>query len=247
MIQNQKVIVVMPAYNAAKTLEKTFHEVMAQEVVDHVLLVDDYSHDETVKIAEQLGIEVLVHPQNRGYGANQKTCYNAALKLGYDIIIMVHPDYQYTPRLIPPMAHLIASGLYPVILGSRILGGGALKGGMPVYKYVSNRLLTFSENLLLGSKISDFHTGYRGFARFVLEAIPYEQNSNDFIFDNQLLCQVLFRGWPIAEITCPANYFPEASSINFQRSFKYGCGCLTSGLKFRLNKWNILNTQWLRK
>lgn len=247
MINGRKVVVVMPAYNAGKTLEKTYREVDAIDIVDHVLLVDDKSSDNTVEVARRLGISIATHSENRGYGGNQKSCYKLALDAGADIIIMLHPDYQYTPLLIPSMAHLIASGLYPVVLGSRILGTGAMKGGMPVYKYIFNRFLTFTENIFLGSKLSEFHTGYRAFSRSVLERVPYELNSDDFVFDNQILCQIIYRRLEIAEITCPAKYFPDASSINFRRSFKYGVGCLLAGLQFRLNRWGVLHTARLRK
>ena len=225
----------MPAFNAAKTLRQTYDEVMAQGVVDLVIVVDDASADQTVDVAESLPQARLIeHPRNRGYGANQKTCYQAALDAGADIVVMVHPDYQYTPKLIPAMAALIAGGVYPVVLGSRILGGHALAGGMPLWKYVANRGLTFVENLLLGSKLSEFHTGYRAFAREVLEALPLQANSDDFVFDNQVLAEILYRGWTIAEVSCPTRYFPEASSINFARSVRYGLGCLATGVEFRL-------------
>ena len=225
----------MPAYNAAKTLRKTYDEVMAQGVVDQIVLVDDASCDQTAAIAQSLdGVCLYVHPKNRGYGGNQKTCYRLALEAGADVIIMIHPDYQYTPALIPVMASMIASGLYPCVLGSRILGGGALKGGMPWWKYVSNRFLTAAENILLGAKLSEYHTGYRAFSRELLEQLPLEKNSDDFIFDNQMLAQILWRNQTIAEVSCPTKYFPEASSINFRRSFKYGLGCLWVGLSFRL-------------
>jgi len=235
VIHKKKVIVVMPAYNASKTLKQTYDEV-PKDIVDEVILVDDASRDETAKVAKKLKIQTLVHPKNRGYGGNQKTCYEAALKRGADIVIMLHPDYQYTPKLIAPMAHLLASGLYDVVLGSRILGGQALRGGMPLYKYISNRFLTLTQNLLMGAKLSEYHTGYRGFTRKVLEAVPMAGNSDDFIFDNQMLSQVHFLGFQIAEITCPAKYFAEASSINFLRSSVYGLGCLKTALQFRLAK-----------
>jgi glycosyltransferase involved in cell wall biosynthesis len=235
MIHKKKVVVVMPAYNAERTLKATYAEV-PKDIVDEVILVDDASRDETAKVAKKLGIRTLIHPQNRGYGGNQKTCYAAARKAKADIVIMLHPDYQYTPKLISSMAHLLESGLYDVVLGSRILGGQALAGGMPLYKYVSNRFLTFAQNLLMGAKLSEYHTGYRGFTREVLEKVPYEGNSDDFIFDNQMLSQVHYMGFRIAEITCPAKYFPEASSIDFLRSSIYGLGCLWTALKFRATR-----------
>ena len=226
----------MPAYNAEQTLEKTYHDV-PRDSVDDIILVDDASRDRTVEIAHRLGVHVVVHPRNQGYGANQKKCYQLALERNADIIIMVHPDYQYTPKLIPTMAALIASGLYHCVLGSRILGGGALKGGMPIWKYVSNRVLTFLQNLLMGAKLSEFHTGYRAFSRELLEKLPLEKNSDDFLFDNQILAQILALGYPLAEVTCPTKYFPEASSINFQRSLKYGFGCLLTGVQYRLGNF----------
>jgi glycosyltransferase involved in cell wall biosynthesis len=235
MIHKKKVVVVMPAYNAAKTLKKTYDEV-DKDIVDEMILVDDASRDETAKLAKKLKIQTLVHPQNRGYGGNQKTCYAAALKRKADIVIMLHPDYQYTPKLIPAMAYMLASGKYDVVLGSRILGGQALKGGMPLYKYISNRFLTFSQNVLMGAKLSEYHTGYRAFTRQVLEALPLEKNSDDFIFDNQMLSQIHYLGFRIAEVTCPAKYFAEASSINFLRSTTYGLGCLWTALQFRLSR-----------
>jgi len=227
MYGERKVVVIMPAYNAARTLRKTYDEVMAQGVVDEVIVVDDGSGDETVAIARELPqTQVHVHDRNRGYGGNQKTCYRLALEAGAGIVVMVHPDYQYTPRLIPAMAALVGSGLYPCVLGSRILGGHALRGGMPWWKYVSNRLLTAAENLLLGAKLSEYHTGYRAFSRELLEALPLDANSDDFVFDNQMLCQILWTGAIVAEVSCPTKYFPEASSINFRRSVRYGFGCL---------------------
>jgi glycosyltransferase involved in cell wall biosynthesis len=240
MPHGNKIVVVMPAYNAARTLRQTCEEVMAQGVVDEIILVDDASSDETVAVARGIpGVTVAVHPQNRGYGGNQKTCYRLALDAGAGIVVMVHPDYQYTPQLIPAMVSLIGKGLYPCVLGSRILSGGALKGGMPVWKYVSNRLLTLVENFLIGSKLSEFHTGYRAFDRKILEKLPLEKNSDDFVFDNQMLAQVHWFGFDIAEITCPARYFPEASSINFRRSLRYGCGCILTGIEYRLAKWRL--------
>jgi glycosyltransferase involved in cell wall biosynthesis len=235
MFRGQKVIVVMPAYNAAKTLRQTHAEVMAQDYVDQVIVVDDGSHDETLAIAKTLP-HTLVHGhlRNQGYGANQKTCYRIALEQGGDIIIMVHPDYQYTPKLIPAMVSLIGNGLYPCVLGSRILGGYALKGGMPLWKYVANRVLTLIENTLLGAKLSEYHTGYRTFSRNLLEQIPFEANSDDFVFDNQIIAQILWFGHTIAEVSCPTKYFPEASSINFPRSVRYGTGCLVTAIGYRL-------------
>jgi len=234
MLTGQKIVVVMPAYNAARTLRQTYDEVMAQGIVDLVILVDDASHDDTVAIARTLpGLQVEIHPMNRGYGGNQKTCYRLALAAGADIVIMIHPDYQYTPKLIPAMAALVASGLYPCMLASRILGDGAIRGGMPVWKYVANRFLTLVENVLLGAKLSEYHTGYRAFARSLLERLPLEQNSDDFVFDNQVLAQVLWLGCPIGEVTCPARYMAEASSINFRRSVRYGFGCLVTALEYR--------------
>lgn len=230
-------VVVMPAYNAAKTLRRTYEEVMAQSVVDLIILVDDASHDDTVAIARTLDrVQVEVHPENRGYGGNQKTCYRLALGAGADIVIMLHPDYQYTPLLIPVMASLIRSGLYPCVLGSRILGGGALRGGMPLWKYISNRLLTLTENFLIGAKLSEYHTGYRAFSRSLLEQLPIERNSDDFVFDNQMLAQILWVDAQIAEVTCPAKYMPEASSINFRRSVRYGFGCIATALAYRVAK-----------
>jgi glycosyltransferase involved in cell wall biosynthesis len=240
MLDGQKIVVVMPAYNAARTLRQTYDEVMTHGIVDLVIVVDDASQDGTVAIARTLDrVQVEVHPENRGYGANQKTCYRLALAAGADIIIMIHPDYQYTPQLIPAMAALVASRLYPCVLASRILGGGALRGGMPWWKYISNRFLTLVENLLLGAKLSEYHTGYRAFARNLLERLPLEANSDDFVFDNQVLAQVIALGWAIGEVTCPARYLPEASSINFRRSVRYGFGCLATGLRFRFASWGL--------
>ena len=244
MFEDKKVVVVMPAYNAAKTLQRTWDEVMEQRIVDLVVLVDDGSRDETVSIAKTLPHTlVYIHEKNSGYGANQKTCYRLALEAGGDVIIMVHPDYQYTPRLIPVMASMIGSGLYHCVLGSRILGGYALKGGMPVWKYIANRFLTFVENLLLGAKLSEYHTGYRAFSRELLEKLPLEINSDDFVFDNQILVQIVWSGHAIAEVSCPTKYFPEASSINMVRSIKYGFGCLMTALLFRLTKMKIISSK----
>lgn len=240
MVEGRKVVVVMPAYNAARTLQRTYDEVVATGVVDLIIVVDDASHDETVAIARTLpNVQVELHPRNRGYGGNQKTCYRLALAAGADIVVMMHPDYQYTPRLIPPIASLVASGLYPCVLGSRILGGAALSGGMPLWKYISNRVLTLIENLLTGAKLSEYHTGYRAFTRDLLARLPLEANSDDFIFDNQVLAQILWLGYPIGEITCPARYMPEASSINFRRSLRYGLGCIGIGIRFRLARWGL--------
>ena len=248
MFKNKKVIVVMPAYNAALTLQQTHAEVMAQDYVDQVIVVDDGSIDETVAIAENLpNTIVYVHPRNQGYGANQKTCYKLALDQGGDIIVMVHPDYQYTPMLIPAMVTMIGNGLYHCVLGSRILGGYALKGGMPLWKYVANRFLTFVENVLMGAKLSEYHTGYRGFSRELLAQIPFNSNSDDFVFDNQMLAQILWLGYAIAEVSCPTKYFPEASSINLPRSIKYGFGCLQTALTFRLAKMELLATNLFPK
>ena len=235
MFRDQKVVVVMPAYNAAKTLRRTWDEVMAQQIVDLVIIVDDGSSDETVAIARGLpNTRLEIHSRNLGYGANQKTLYRLALDEGADIVIMVHPDYQYTPKLIPAMAALIGNGLYPCVLGSRILGGFARRGGMPLWRYIGNRILTLAENLLLGSKLSEFHTGYRAFSRTLIEKLPLDRNSNDFVFDNQILAEILWVGGQIAEISCPTHYFAEASGISFQRSIVYGWGCLWTGLSFRL-------------
>jgi len=240
MFKNKKVVVVMPAYNAAETLQMTYDEVMAQEIVDLVILVDDASNDGTSAIARQLPQTMVhVHEMNKGYGGNQKTCYRLALEEGGDIVIMVHPDYQYTPKLIPAMAAMIGNGLYHCVLGSRILGGYAVAGGMPPWKYVFNRFLTFTENVLLGAKLSEYHTGYRAFSRELLEKLPLEANSDDFVFDNQMLAQIVWFGYTIAEISCPTKYFAEASSINFRRSVEYGLGCLFTAFQYRISKWRI--------
>jgi len=243
MYKSKKVVVVMPAYNAEHTLKRTWEEVMAQGVVDHVVVVDDHSRDETARVARDLpDTTVHVHPVNRGYGGNQKSCYRLALEQGADIVVMVHPDYQYTPRLIPAMASMIGNGLYHCVLGSRILGGRALEGGMPPWKYVSNRFLTAAENLLLGAKLSEYHTGYRAFSRELLERLPLERNSDDFVFDNQMLAQIWWYGYTIAEVSCPTKYFEEASSINFSRSLRYGLGCLWVALRFRLARWRLASS-----
>jgi len=241
MINGKRIAVVMPAYNAEKTLEATVREL--PEVVDTRILVDDCSSDNTVAMARRLGLTVAIHERNRGYGANQKTCYRAALDAGADIVIMVHPDYQYTPKLIPAMASLIGNGLYSCVLGSRILGGFALQGGMPLWKYVANRFLTASENALLGVKISEYHTGYRAFSRQLLERLPMQDCSDDFVFDNQTLAQIVWLGETIAEVSCPTRYEPESSSINFKRSVVYGLGCLRTALRFRLARWGLLSSK----
>ena len=244
MFKDQKVVVVMPAYNAERTLRKTYDEVMAQDIVDLVVLVDDGSLDETVSIAKTLPNTLLhIHEKNIGYGGNQKTCYRLALEAGGDIIIMVHPDYQYTPKLIPAMASMIGNGLYHCVLGSRILGGYAIKGGMPVWKYIANRFLTYVQNILITAKLSEYHTGYRAFSRELLERLPLEVNSNDFVFDNQMLSQIFWFGNRVAEVSCPTKYFAEASSINLFRSIKYGFGCLNTAIKFRLAKLNCITSK----
>ena len=241
MINKKKIVVVMPAYNAEKTLEKTFNEIPF-DIVDEVIIVDDFSNDNTLAEAKKLGIQhVIVHEKNKGYGANQKTCYKKALDLGADIVIMLHPDYQYTPKLIHSMAYLISNGLYPVVLGSRILGKGALKGGMPYYKYLSNRFLTAFQNILIDAKLSEYHTGYRAYARDVLQTIHFEGNSDDFVFDNELLSQILYAGFEIAEITCPTKYFAEASSINFGRSVRYGFGVLRVSIGHFLQRRGLIH------
>lgn len=238
MINGKRLIVIMPAYNAEKTLRQTYDE-MPHEYIDAIVLVDDHSADRTVEVARSLGIHTLVHDVNRGYGANQKTCYREALRLGADVVVMLHPDYQYSPKLIVAMASLIALGQYDVVLGSRILSESALRSGMPAYKYVANRVLTFVQNMMLGKKLSEYHTGYRAFSRRVIESLPLERNSDDFIFDNQMLAQVCYYGYSIGEISCPAKYFPEASSINFVRSVVYGFGVLWTSVQYRLAKWGL--------
>lgn len=239
MLRGKKIVVVMPAYNASKTLDRTCAEIPFP-LVDEVILVDDNSSDNTYVKAKELGINhVVKHDVNRGYGGNQKTCYDLALKIGADVVIMVHPDYQYTPKLIPAMAELLTSGLYEVVLGSRILGTGALKGGMPLYKYIANRFLTFTQNLLVGSKLSEFHTGYRAFTRKAIESINIQHNSDNFVFDNQMLSQLLMKDYEIAEITCPTKYFDEGSSINLKNSTVYGLGVLKVSLQHRLKKLGI--------
>ena len=230
MFHGKKIVVVMPAYNAARTIEKTYREIPL-DLVDEVVVTDDASSDDTVSEARRLGLRTLVHETNRGYGANQKTCYAAALDLGADVIVMLHPDYQYTPKLLPAMISMLTDGPFDVVLGSRILGGSARKGGMPLYKYLSNRFLTAAQNLLCGAKLSEYHTGYRAFTRQVLERLPLLENSDDFVFDNQMLAQILHHGFEIGEISCPAAYFEEASSINFRRSVRYGIGVLTTSVQ----------------
>ena len=244
MFKDKKVIVVMPAYNAAQTLQQTYDEVMGQGVVDEVIIVDDASHDETVNIAKTLpNTLVHIHPHNQGYGANQKTCYKLALQQGADIVIMVHPDYQYTPKLIPAMASMIGNELYQCVLGSRILGGYALKGKMPLWRYAANRFLTLVENILTGAKLSEYHTGYRAFSRPLLQKLSFEANSNDFVFDNQMLAQVLWYGHTIAEVSCPTKYETKSSSINFARCIKYGFGCLWTAIVFRLAKMKLVKSK----
>lgn len=235
MIDRKTVVVVLPAYNAARTLRKTVSEI--PDCVDHTILVDDHSHDDTVAIARELGLDVLVHERNRGYGGNQKSCYRAALNAGADVVVMLHPDYQYSPLLITALASMVASGAYDVSLGSRLLGRGALRGGMPMYKFISNRLLTTFQNALLGAGLSEYHTGFRAFSSDVLRSLPLEQNSEDFVFDNQVLAQCILLGARIGEISCPTRYFPEASSISFRRSVRYGTGVVGTSLKYGWARW----------
>jgi glycosyltransferase involved in cell wall biosynthesis len=243
MINGKKVVVVMPAYNAEKTLKKTYDEIPF-DIVDDVVLVDDKSSDKTSELAKEIGIKhVIRHEKNTGYGGNQKSCYRKALELDADITIMVHPDYQYTPLLIPAIANMIASGLYDAVLASRILGKGALKGGMPMYKYIANRFLTLTQNILIGQKLSEYHTGYRAFSKDILQTINFEANSDDFVFDNQMICQVFHAGFDIAEVTCPTKYFEEASSINFSRSTTYGLGVLKTSLIYWFSKRGMVNPQ----
>lgn len=245
MLKDKKICVVLPAYNAAATLEATYNEIPLS-IVDEVVLVDDKSSDETVKVAGKLGIRhIIQHEENKGYGANQKTCYQTALSLGADIVVMLHPDYQYSPKLIESMCYLISNEVYPVVLGSRILGKGALKGGMPRYKYFFNRLLTAFQNFVMNEKLAEYHTGYRAFSKEVLQSINFMANSDDFVFDNQMIAQIFHAGFEIAEITCPTKYFPEASSINFRRSVKYGFGVIHTSLCYRLQKWGITRCKWL--
>jgi glycosyltransferase involved in cell wall biosynthesis len=238
MLNGKKIVVVMPAYNAERTLRRTYEEI-PHEIVDDVILVDDKSSDATAQLSKSLGISTILHTQNLGYGGNQKTCYKTALQKGADIVIMLHPDYQYTPKLITAMASLISEGLFDCVLGSRILGVGALKGGMPLYKYVSNRLLTFYQNLLLRHKLSEYHTGYRAFSREILETLPLDKNSDDFIFDNQMLLQIIYANFSIGEITCPTRYFEDASSISFVRAVKYGLSVITTTLELVGHRWKI--------
>ncbi len=248
MYRTKKVVVVMPAYNAEGTLLQTHAEVLQQDCVDLIIVVDDGSKDGTADLARGLPkTKVFVHESNLGYGGNQKTCYREAILEGADIVIMVHPDYQYTPLLIPAMVSMIGSGLYDVVLGSRILGGYALKGGMPLYKFIFNRLLTLAENVLMGAKLSEYHTGYRAFSRELLERIPFGRNSNDFIFDNQIIAQILWLGYVVAEVSCPTKYFPDASSINFSRSVKYGLGCLATAFTYRLARMGLIRSKLFRE
>lgn len=246
MLHQKKIIVIMPAYNASKTLEMTYSEI-PKDIVDDVILVDDASRDDTAVKARELGIHTIIHPENRGYGGNQKTCYREALSKGADVVVMLHPDYQYSPRLITAMASMVISGHYDLVLGSRILGGEARKGGMPLYKYVSNRFLTFVENLALGVKLSEYHTGFRAFSRAVLETLPLAANSDDFVFDNEMLAQAVYFGFRIGEISCPTKYFDDASSISFRRSVKYGLGVLATSLKFLLQKAGFVKSSLFRK
>ena len=246
MINGKKILVVLPSYNAEKTLERAYREIPLN-IVDDVLLVDDNSADETVSLAKKLGIRTFIHDRNFGYGRNQKTCYKEALRLKADIVIMLHPDYQYTPRLIMALASMIAFDVYDVVLGSRIIGGGALKGGMPVYKYIANRLLTAAENILMGTKLSEFHTGYRAFSREVLESLPLYENSDNFVFDNQILAQIIYNGFRVGEVSCPTKYFEEASSICFKESVTYGLGVVLTSFKFRLQKMGWINSRLFSK
>ena len=239
MIHGKKLVVVMPAYNAQATLERTWRD-LPEGFVDEVIVVDDASRDETVAAAQRLGLKVIRHPKNRGYGANQKTCYRAALAAGAEVIVMLHPDYQYTPQLVPAMASMVASGVYDVVLGSRILGGKARRGGMPLYKYLSNRFLTLLENLLISAKLSEYHTGYRAFSREVLERLPLEENDDDFVFDNEMIAQAHFFGFRIGELSCPTRYAPESSSISFSRSVRYGLGVVKTSVVYRLASWGFL-------
>lgn len=247
MILGKKLVVVLPAYNAELTLRRTYDEI-PMDIVDEVVLVDDASKDRTIEVGKEIGIRHIIrHEKNKGYGGNQKSCYNKAMELGADIVVMLHPDYQYTPKLIYSMAYLIANDVYPVVLGSRILGKGALRGGMPMYKYIFNRCLTFAQNVLVSQKLSEYHTGYRAFSRPVLDAINFRSNSDDFVFDNQMLSQIIYANFEIAEITCPTKYFEEASSINFRRSMKYGLGCLGVSFKHRFNKWGLMKSEIYQK
>jgi glycosyltransferase involved in cell wall biosynthesis len=247
MILGKKLVIIMPAYNAELTLQRTYAEIPF-DIVDEVVLVDDASKDRTIEVAREIGINHIIrHEKNKGYGGNQKSCYDKALAIGGDIVIMLHPDYQYTPKLIHSMAYLIANDVFPVVLGSRILGKGALRGGMPYYKYIFNRCLTFAQNILISQKLSEYHTGYRAFSAEVLRAINYQANSDDFVFDNQMLSQIVYADFEIAEITCPTKYFEEASSINFSRSLKYGIGCMAVSFKHRFNKWGLMKSEIYRQ
>jgi glycosyltransferase involved in cell wall biosynthesis len=242
VLEGKRIVVVLPAYKAAKTIRSTYQD-LPRGIVDEIILVDDASTDDTVAVAKELGLRVFVHSRNLGYGANQKTCYREALRSGADVVLMLHPDYQYDPRLATAMAGMVCSGIYDVVLGSRILGGGARSGGMPFYKYLSNRFLTAFQNLLLGTKLSEFHTGYRAFSRRVLESLPILANSDDYVFDNQILVEAVASGFKIGEVSCPTKYFPEASSINFRRSVVYGLGVVGTSLQFRLWKMGLLRPQ----
>jgi len=247
MLLGKKLVIVFPAYNAARTIEQTYREIPF-DIVDDVVLVDDKSNDNTAEIAASLNIRhIIIHERNKGYGGNQKTCYNKAIELGADIVIMLHPDYQYSPRLIHSMAYLIANNVYPVVLGSRILGKGAIRGKMPRYKYIANRILTLFQNLLLNQKLSEYHTGYRAFSREVLDSIDYEKNNDDFIFDNQMIAQLFYHGFEVAEITCPTKYFKEASSINISNSIKYGLGVIRVSILYRLAKWKLYKWKIMKK
>ncbi len=242
MLFGKKIIVVMPAYNAEKTLRQTYAEIPF-EYIDEVILVDDNSSDRTVEVARELGVRTFVHRDNRGYGGNQKTCYTEAIRHGADVVVMLHPDYQYTPKLLVALSSLIAVGQYDAVLGSRILSEGAVKGGMPVYKYIANRFLTLFENTLLGKKLSEYHTGYRAFSRELLEALPLNENSEDFVFDNQMLAQIAYFGFRIGEVSCPTKYFEDASSINLPRSIRYGLGVVWTSIAYRLSKWGLLHSR----
>jgi len=247
MLNGKKIVVVLPAYNAARTLERTYNEIPF-EIVDDVVLVDDNSRDDTVAEGQRLGIKhIIKHEVNKGYGGNQKSCYRKALELNADIVIMLHPDYQYTPKLIMAISSIIANELYPVVLASRILGKGALRGGMPMYKYVANRMLTLFENIMLGQKLSEYHTGYRAFSADVIRSIDFTHNSDDFVFDNEMISQIFMNGFEIAEVTCPTKYFEEASSINFSRSMKYGRGVLRVSLTHRFHKWGLISSKLYKK
>ena len=247
MLNGKKIVIVLPAYNASLTLERTYKEIPF-DIVDDVVLVDDNSRDDTVTVGRELGIRhIIKHEKNKGYGGNQKSCYKKAIELGADIVIMLHPDYQYTPKLIHAMSAIIAFDVYPVVLASRILGNGALKGGMPMYKYIFNRFLTLFENILIWQKLSEYHTGYRAFSADVIRSIDFTHNSDDFVFDNEMISQIFMNGYEIAEVTCPTKYFEEASSINFSRSMKYGRGVLRVSLTHRLHKWGILKNKLYNK